>query len=255
MPHRDRPPTGAPCWVDLLSSDVPATIRFYGELLGWTADDPNPEFGGYVNFRHDGQWVAGLMANDPSWGAPDSWSVYLATPDAEATAAAATARGATVTAGPHPVGDLGTMLVLTDPTGASIGAWQPGAHPGFRTVDEVGTPAHFELHTRDHDAAVRFYAEVFGGEVQVESDDPEFRYTNLTHGDDPSAGIMDASGHLPEGTAPFWVVYFRVADTDDALAQIRELGGSADQPAADTPYGRLAEVADPMGAQFRIVSG
>ena len=254
MPTRDQAPSGAPCWMDLLSSDVPAAIRFYGELLGWTADEPDPEFGGYVNFRRDGEWIAGMMANDPTWGRPtagrSTWP-----PPMPRRLRRPRRRGATVTAGPHPVGDLGTMLVLTDPTGASIGAWQPGTHPGFRTVDEVGTPAHFELHTPDHDAAVRFYAEVFGGEVQVESDDPEFRYTNLTHGDDPSAGIMDASGHLPDGTAPFWVVYLRVADTDVALAQIRELGGSADQPAADTPYGRLAEVADPTGARFRIVSG
>jgi uncharacterized protein len=68
------------------------------------------------------------------------------------------------------------------------------------------------------------------------------------------AGVMDASGFLPDGIPAHWSVYFGVDDTDVALAKIVELGGSIVTPAEDTPYGRLATTADPTGAQFKLVA-
>ena len=35
MPTRDNAPLGAPCWVDLTTSDTDRSRRFYAELLGW----------------------------------------------------------------------------------------------------------------------------------------------------------------------------------------------------------------------------
>jgi predicted enzyme related to lactoylglutathione lyase len=69
------------------------------------------------------------------------------------------------------------------------------------------------------------------------------------------AGIMDASGFLPEGACGQWSVYFAVADADAAVAKTVELGGSVVMPPEDTPYGRLAVVADPNGAVFKFVAG
>jgi len=93
--------------------------------------------------------VAGLMRNDGSMGAPDAWSVYLATDDAASTVEKARAAGAEVVAGPMQVGDLGTMAVLVDPAGAAVGAWEAGSFEG--TVDRAvdGAPAWFEtlIHT------------------------------------------------------------------------------------------------------------
>src|SRR5262245_3510464 len=131
MVKRDSAPLGAPCWIDLMTSDPDASKAFYGELLGWTAEDSGPEFGGYITFSKGGATVAGAMANDPAQGVPDGWSVYLAVDDAAATTEAVTAEGGTIVVPAMAVGDLGTMLVLTDPTGAAIGTWQPGEHKGF----------------------------------------------------------------------------------------------------------------------------
>ena len=66
---------------------------FYGELFGWKAEDPGPDYGGYINFVKDGAPVAGCMTNDGQSGMPDVWSVYLATDDASATVDAAAAHG------------------------------------------------------------------------------------------------------------------------------------------------------------------
>ncbi len=76
----------------------------------------------------------------------------------------------------------------------------------------------------------------------------------LRHGEDWLAGIMDASGFLPDGVPAHWSVYFGVDDTDAALAKIVDLGGSILMAAQDTPYGRLATAADPTGAQFKLVA-
>jgi len=151
--------------------------------------------------------------------------------------------------------ELGSMAMVTDAGGAAIGIWQPGLHKGFGILGEPGTPTWFELHTRDYDAAVQFYRDVFGWDTHAVSDVPEFRYTTLGEGEGQLAGVMDAAGFLPDGIPASWSVYFGVADTDAALADIVRLGGSIVQPAEDTPYGRLAAAADPTGAMFKLVAG
>lgn len=160
MPIRDNVPAGAPCWVDLMSSDVERSKDFYGELFGWVAEEPNPEFGGYTNFVKDGDRVAGLMAAQEE-GMPDVWSVYLAVEDAAKTVEVGKANGAQVFVEAMPVGTLGTMAVLADAGGAMVGMWQPGDHRGG-LVGTGGAPCHFELHTRDYEQAVAFYEDVFG---------------------------------------------------------------------------------------------
>jgi predicted enzyme related to lactoylglutathione lyase len=241
-------------WIDLFTSD-PATSRaFYQELLGWTASEPNEEFGGYFNFSKGDSLVAGGMRNDGESGVPDHWNVYLAVEDAEATVAGAIAHGGGVIVPAMPVADLGSMAVVTDAGGAAIGLWQPGTHKGIGVIGEPGAPAWFELHTRDYEASVQFYKDVFGWDARTMSDTPDFRYTTLGEGDGALAGLMDSTNFLPEGVPAHWAVYLGVEDADAAVKTTTELGGSVVHEPHDTPYGRLALVADPTGAQFRVVA-
>ncbi|MGH9225560.1 MAG: VOC family protein [Acidimicrobiales bacterium] len=253
MPARETAPNGAPCWVDLMTSDVEGSRRFYGELFGWTSDEPNTDFGGYFNFHKEGTMIAGGMPTMGEGGPTDVWSVYLKTDDARKTFEVATAEGAQVLSEPMDVAEFGTMAVIADPTGAAIGIWQPDTHQGFGVLGEPGTPAWFELHTRDYPTAVAFYRTAFGWDAQTMSDTPELRYTVQSDGEDQLAGIMDASSFLPEGVPAYWAVYFAVADVDAALAKTMELGGSIVQPAEDTPYGRLATAVDPSGGVFKLM--
>jgi len=253
MPQRDSAPLGAPCWIDLFTSDPDRARAFYGELFGWTAEVGGEEYGGYITFSQDGVPVAGCMGQRHESGVPDLWSVYLASKDALATVDAATANGAQVVVEAMEVTDLGHMAVVSDVGGAGIGIWQPGLHRGFGVLAEPGAPTWFELHTRDYDASVRFYQEVFDWDVHVVSDVPEFRYATLGEGEGQLAGVMDASAFLPDGVPSHWSIYFGVTDADAALAQVGELGGSVVMAAEDTPYGRLAAAADPTGAQFKLI--
>lgn len=254
MPTRDAAPIGAPCWIDLTTSDTERSRAFYCQLFGWTAEQPAEEFGGYFNFTKGGVRVAGCMASRPDSEVPDVWSIYLATDNAKKAVEAAADHSGQVLVAAMDVGDFGTMAVVSDPGGAAIGMWQPGLHRGFGVLGEPGAPSWFELHTRDYRTAVSFYREVFGWDTHVVSDTPEFRYTTLRHDDGWLAGIMDASGFLPDGVPAHWTVYFGVEDTDAALAKIVDLGGSVVTAAQDSPYGRLATAADPTGAVFKLVA-
>ncbi len=254
MPTREAAPHGAPCWVDVMTSDVDRARAFYGELFGWQSDEPNPEFGGYFNFTKDGHLVAGGMPAMPDAGPPNIWSIYLATDNAEKAVEVATANGGQVIAPPMAVHDLGTMAVIIDNAGAVIGMWQPGTHKGIGVLGEPGTPAWFELLTKDHANATAFYRTVFGWDTSTLHDTDEFRYTTANHGEDQVAGVMDAAAFLPDHVPSHWSVYFAVEDADAALAKVVELGGSIEKPAEDTPYGRLASAADPMGARFKLLA-
>ncbi|WP_040780957.1 VOC family protein [Nocardia pneumoniae] len=254
---------GDPCWVDLYTSDPERSTAFYRDLFGWTAEQAGAEFGGYITFRKDGRAVAGAMGRMPGdTDSPEQWTVYLASPDAQATADAAVAAGASLVVPVMRVGDLGTMAVLGDVGGAGVGIWQAGTFPGFETMglvsggqwrEHAGAPSWFELHTRAYDASLAFYRGVFGwSDVFTISDVPEFRYTTI-HAQSPMlGGVMDASTYLPEGAPAGWTVYFGADNVDKTVERVVELGGSVLTPAEDTPYGRMASVTDATGARFSI---
>lgn len=254
MPASDSAPSGAPCWIDLFSSDPDRATEFYGAIFGWTAEEPSAEYGGYVNFTKNGVLIAGMMRNDGSTGQPDVWTTYLSVPDAKATTEAAVAAGGQVHLEPMQVGPLGSFGLVADPGGAAIGLWQPGVHQGFGLDSEPGAPCWHELLTRDYAGVLDFYRTVFGWETRTMSDDDSFRYTAMVVGGDECAGVMDASGFLPEGVPSAWQVYIGVEDTDATLAQAVELGATVLTAAEDSPFGRLAQITDPTGASIKLVA-
>ena len=243
---------GAPCWIELFTSDPEKSADFYAQLFGWTADEPKEEFGGYQQFHHQGQPIAGLMRNDGTMGGPSTWTVYLESTDIEATAAKAQAAGGQVIAGPMQVGPLGHMAVIADPAGAVVGAWQPLEFGGFAARAEVGAPAWFETLSNDYEKSLAFYRDAFDWELSTMSDTAEFRYTTLGEDEGAMAGIMDAQGFL-HGAPSKWQFYIEVPDTDATVEQALAAGGRQLMPADDSPYGRLALLEDPAGVAFAVM--
>jgi predicted enzyme related to lactoylglutathione lyase len=255
MPSPDITP-GAPCWIDLMTSDTTKARQFYGDLFGWEFEAGDQEtYGGYLTARKNGKTVAGIMQKQEDQAAmPDVWSTYLRSDDAAATAAAVTANGGQVYVEPMDVPEQGHMAFFGDATGAAIGVWQPREMRGYELVAEPGAAAWHELHAKDYDAAVTFYQKVFGWDTDVMSDTPEFRYTTLGAGDSAKAGIMDASGYLPPEVPSTWQIYFSVEDADASIAKAVAMGASVIDGPDDSSFGRLATLADPTGAMFKIVA-
>lgn len=247
--------SGAPCWIDLMTSDTDKAKSFYNALFGWTYETGDQEkYGGYITASKDGRLVAGIMQKQADMGAmPDVWSTYLRTDDIKATTEAAAAHGGQVLLEPMDVPEQGIMAMYGDSSGAAIGAWQFGEMKGYEVAAESGAPAWHELLAKDYESAVSFYQSVFGWETAVMSDTPEFRYTTLGAGDDAKAGIMDAAGFLPEQVPSMWSVYFAVDNTDATVEQATALGATVMEAAEDTPFGRLATLSDPTGAVFKVI--
>ncbi len=120
MTTRTIAPSGAPCWAGLGTSDVEGSRRFYGELLGWEALEPNPDFGGYFLFEHAGVPVAGIMdaATFAAAGSP-AWSVSWEVEDVDAAVATVRSLGGWVAQGAADT-PSGRMAAVTDPCGAAF---------------------------------------------------------------------------------------------------------------------------------------
>jgi uncharacterized protein len=243
---------GAPCWMDLSTSDRGRATAFYSALFGWDAYDTGADYGHYTLFGKGDAGIAGMMQGQE--GMPDAWTVYFAVADAEKTLAAAKSAGGEILSDAMVVGDRGTLGVLADPSGAAVGVWQPDQLNGFQLYGEVGAPCWHELMTNDFAAATEFYAKVLPvtAEAMEMGDGPEYKTLNVDG--ESHAGIFDAATMLPEGVPSYWSVYYGVEDTDAAVEKVEELGGSVVMPVQDSPFGRWAIVTDPMGASFAIVA-
>jgi predicted enzyme related to lactoylglutathione lyase len=154
---------------------------------------------------------------------------------------------------PMEVPEKGWMAIVTDPTGAPVGLWQPTGHQGIEVVGEAGAPVWHQLTTRDYGAALDFYRQVFGWQTEVEADTPEFRYSTASFDGEPLLGVMDGSV-LADGVPSTWIFFLGAEDVDKAVELITANGGTVLRAAEDTPYGRLAAVADPTGAAFNLSS-
>lgn len=255
MPVPDTTRLGEPCWADLTSTDPASAEAFYTALFGWTTTRSGPEYGNYVTFWNGDAQVAGLPGAMPGAEVQrSSWTIYLATADADATADAAAAAGAQVIAAPMTVGAQGRMAIIADPSGAVFGIWQAAQHTGFGRFGEAGTPVWIELSTRTWNAAVPFYQEVFGLALTPLSDTDEFRYSTFGPSDGFTGGIYDSDTYLPPGVPSHWLVYFGVSDVADATSRVTELGGAVQREPWVTEFGTFSQVNDPTGATFLLSS-
>jgi uncharacterized protein len=254
VPIRIGAPLGAPCWIDLTTSDVDRAQDFYGTVFGWDFESAGPEYGNYINAAKDGRRVAGLMASNPEWQAPDHWTTYFHTADINATTSAVQAAGGAGCLAPMEVPAKGFMATATDPSGASFGLWQPLEHRGFELIGAPGAPAWHQLTTIGYRAAIDFYREVFGWHIEQVGDTDEFRYTTAWFGGQQLLGVMDGAGMLAEGATSQWTIFFGAEDVDKTLQVIADNGGSVLRAAEDTPYGRLAAATDPTGVVFNLSS-
>lgn len=258
MPKYEETIFGSPCWIDLTSTDLDAVKPFYSSLFNWSFQDIGSDFGNYNIISVGDDVVGGAMQYNPEFMGPvpiDAWSLYFATEDVEASITQAVELGGKGYSAANEIGDQGTMGEVTDPSGALVGLWQPNQRRGFDRWGEHGFPGWFELHTRTFDVASEFYTKLFGAELGVEPMGEGMRYGTLNINGNPSAGIWDINGVLPEEVPTEWNIYLIVDDTDTALETVRQNGGSVLTEPEDTPHGRMSTIQDPAGATFNVISG
>jgi uncharacterized protein len=251
---RDTPwPEGTPCWVDLGVSDIPLAIGFYSGVFGWEAIQGGPDVGGYSLAYVDGKAVAGIGPKMGPADTPTLWTMYLASDDADATAAKVKGAGGQLLMEPMDVMDVGRMAIASDITGAAFGIWQAGNHIGAGLANAPGAMTWNEHFSRDFEGAKAFYAAVFGYEYGDMSGDG-FTYATLLLGGHEVGGIGAYPADIPADQPAAWSTYFGTVDTDSAVAAVTNNGGAVVRPPADSPYGRSATVTDNQGAAFSLIS-
>ena len=107
--------------------------------------------------------------------------------------------------------------------------------------------------SRDFAGAKAFYAAVFGYQYGDMSSDA-FSYATLLLAGHEVGGIGQYPDDVPAQIPAAWTTYFATADTDAAVAVATKNGGTVIRPAEDSPYGRIATVADDQGAIFSLIS-
>jgi len=239
---------GMPYWIDLTTSDVRKSARFYSEILGWeiTGDD-------YRIARIQGLPVAGFIPQ-PEEGAaiPDTWITYFLADDLDAQIGQITELGGRVLAEPTQV-QLGRMAVLVDAAGAIFGLIEPAGEDAFIAAGEPGTPVWHELTaTAGFDKAVDFYHGLFDWELVAMAAGEDFAYTTAMADGAAFAGIWKAEGNFPPQVPSFWQTYLGVLDMDATVAKVPELGGEVIREPWDSEFGRMCIVADSTGATVTL---
>ncbi|QSQ28558.1 VOC family protein [Pyxidicoccus parkwayensis] len=233
-----------------MTPDLEKARAFYGGLFGWKFQVGPKETHFYSMCQVDGRNVAGMGERPRDAPLPPAWSVYFEVDDIDAYAARVRKHGGHVGMGPMDVMDAGRLAFCSDPTGAHFGLWQSKQHHGAQRVNEPGSMTWHEVNTRDGARARDFYAAVFGLEPKKMEG---MEYWTLHKGPDVVAGVYQTNGKEGTSAPAHWMSYFAVADTDATVKKATELGGKVLAPPMDTPYGRMAVVADPAGATFSVI--
>jgi predicted enzyme related to lactoylglutathione lyase len=259
-------PQGVPCWIDTEQPDVEAAVEFYAGLFGWTFEDVMPPGapGRYLIAKLDGQDVGGLASAQEGAAA---WSTYVAVEDADAAVQRLVDAGARVRSAPADAGEGGRSAALTDPEGAEFRIWQARRRLGAQVANLPGTWNFSDLHTPDPSAAIAFYQQAFGWQVDdlgfgmmirrpgygdhLEATvDPGIRARQSVLAAPP--GFEDAIAWIATSSpdeAPHWHVSFTVANRDRTVVEAERLGAKV-LGQSDTEWTRTALIRDPQGAEF-----
>ncbi|HEY1307772.1 MAG TPA: VOC family protein [Vicinamibacterales bacterium] len=118
------PEVGDASWHELMTTDMPAAMKFYQEVFGWQPSesmDMGP-MGKYQMFNRPHGMIGGMMNRPPEMAnVPPNWLIYFRVPDADAAAARVKANGGKILNGPNEVPGGDRVLSAADPQGAAFG--------------------------------------------------------------------------------------------------------------------------------------
>ncbi len=240
-------------WHDLMTSDVEAAKKFYGEVVGWTFAEQMPD---YTVTLANGAGMGGIMAMpEHIKGMPPFWSGYIHVPDVEAALAKVKKLGGVIKRDAWDVPEVGRIAVIADPTGAILNIMTPMPREGsdLPASSVMGAVGWNEAHVGDLDAAWKFYSDMFGwtkGTVMPMGAMGD--YVLFQIGGNDIGGMMKRQEMLP---TPMWLYYFNVDGIDSAVVRITKAGGKIAMGPHQVPGGQwIVSGFDPQGGNFNLLS-
>lgn len=118
------PEVGEASWLELMTTDAPAAMKFYQEVFGWQpseAMDMGEGLGMYQMFNRPHGMIGGMM-NKPKELAhvPPYWGIYFRVPDIKAAVERITNNGGQILNGPMEVPGGDQVVNAMDPQGAAF---------------------------------------------------------------------------------------------------------------------------------------
>jgi predicted enzyme related to lactoylglutathione lyase len=110
--------------VELVSTDVAKVKSFYGKLFKWKLEDVDMGDMIYTLIKA-GEGTGGGIMKNPVPGGHSMWIAYVKVGDVKAATRKAKSLGAKVKKDVTKVKGAGSLSIITDPTGAILGLWEP----------------------------------------------------------------------------------------------------------------------------------
>ena len=150
--------------------------------------------------------------------------------------------------------------ILRRMTTTNAGRYAPSTEMASHDTSKAGEFSWSELYTTDHEAAFRFYEELFGWE-RLGTHDMGAMGTYLLwgRGGKQLGGMMTMPKEMktPDGRSvpPSWMYYVTTPDLDAALERAKKQGARVLNGPMEVPGGqRIVQLMDPQGAAFALVT-
>ena len=246
---------GRPLWFELMTTDMKGAEAFYRAVVGWTSapfeGTPQP----YAVFSRGNEVpVAGVLKRPEDMDAPPFWAMYVGVPVLEDAAEHITRLGGQACTPVIDVPAVGRMRMMTDPQGAAFYIYEPSStDQPPEGAPEIGEASWLELMTTDADAAMTFYAEVFGWQPSEAMDmGPAGKYQMFNRPHGMIGGMMNKPAEMAD-LPPFWQIYFRVPAINAAVERVTANGGQIINGPMEVPGGDwIVNGIDPQGAPFSL---
>jgi len=238
-------------WADLVTDSVPAAMKFYTGLFGWTFRD----VGGYAIASNDDRPVCGMFQRPrPQDGsAQPRWFGYISVASVDRAQQAVTKAGGRLVAEPRKMPKRGEQAVFADPEGAIFGVVKSSAGDPEDFLAEPGDWIWIQLLSRNAVNAASFYSKVAGYEV-IENGVSNRVSDYILSSKGYARATVRTIPSRHEKMQPAWLPFVRVKNVAESVALANRLGGKVLlEPKPELLDGKAAVVADPTGAAIGLL--
>ena len=227
-------------WHDLLTDDMEAARKFYGEVFGWRFETKRD----YTQVFNQKELIGGMMQVTPAdkKKVKAVWLPSMSVANIDKSVRYLTNEKGKVLKGPLNMPKRGRAVLVSDPQGAQIVLLRSKYGDPKETTPQVGDWLWNELWSNAPQESHTFYSHIGG----YDSHEMRDEYRILKHKGKWRAGIRDIS---KEKIQARWVPTVRVADLKETMSKVKDSGGEVlVSPHEELVDGNVALISDNRGA-------